>query len=102
VHERFFIALFADVSYNPELADSFSHALGLFQAIGHLLGRYQDEGALRAENPSHSAASLLGPLIYTSMVARSAGNGIMPPIEIDVHIRYFLEGRYQSNEGHRG
>ena len=102
LYESFFIALFADVNHSPELANSFSPALGLFHSIGELLGRYQAEGVLQTENVYHSVASLLGPLIYSSMIARSTGNDFMPPMEIDSLVRYFLDGRYQSIGGHSG
>jgi len=88
--------LFAELCRNPELADSFSQPLGLFQSIGQLLAHYQAEGVLKPENPIHSVASLLGPLIYFSMIARSAGNTSMPPMESETHVRYFLEGRFAS------
>jgi AcrR family transcriptional regulator len=101
LYEHFFIAIFADVNHSPELANSFSPALGLFHAIGELLGRYQAEGVLRIENVYHSVASLLGPLIYSSMITRTAGKDFIPAIDIDSHIRYFLEGRCRSTEKHK-
>jgi AcrR family transcriptional regulator len=97
-NEHFFFVLFAELSRNPELTDSFSQPLGLFQSIGQLIVRYQSDGVLKSENPLHSVASLLGPLIYYTMIARSAGEAWMPPMEIDSHLRYFLEGRYQPIE----
>jgi len=93
LHGRFFFVIFAELSRSPELADSFSQPLGLFQSIGKLLLRYQAEGVLRPENPLHSVASLLGPLIYFAMIARSAGD-TMPPMEPETHVRHFLEGRF--------
>ena len=97
VHERFFFALFAEFSHTPELTDSFSQPLGLFQAIGKLLLRYQTEGMLRPENPLHSAASLLGPLLYFSMIEHSVGGPTMPPMEIETVIDNFLDGRLTSH-----
>ena len=94
-NEHFFFVLFAELSRTPELADSFSQPLGLFQSIGKLLSRYQAEGVLKPENPLHSVASLLGPLIYFSMIARSAGE-TMPPMESEAHVLHFLEGRFTS------
>jgi AcrR family transcriptional regulator len=35
LHEHFFFALFAEFSRAPELSDSFSQPLGLFQSIGN-------------------------------------------------------------------
>ena len=101
-NEHFFFVLFAELSRNPELAESFSQPLGLFQSIGQLLLRYQTDGVLKAENPFHSVASLLGPLIYFSMISRSSGDTSMPSMEIDTHVRYFLEGRYSSHKEQRG
>ena len=96
LHEHFFFVLFAELSRTPELADSFSKPLGLFQSIGELLSRYQAEGVLKPENPLHGVASLLGPLIYYSMIARSAGSVSMLPMELEIHIRHFLEGRFTA------
>jgi AcrR family transcriptional regulator len=93
-NEHFFFVLFAELSRTPELADSFSQPLGLFQSIGKLLSRYQAEGVLKPENPLHSVASLLGPLIYFSMISRSAGDTFMPPMESEAHVRHFLVGRF--------
>ncbi|MCG2786834.1 MAG: TetR/AcrR family transcriptional regulator [Anaerolineae bacterium] len=96
-NEHFFFVLFAELSRTPELADSFSQPLGLFQSIGNLLSRYQADGVLKSENPLHSVASLLGPLIYFSMIARSAGNIPMPPMDSETHITHFLGGRQIAN-----
>jgi len=95
LHERFFFSLFAEFSRTPELADSFSQPMGLFQSIGKLLSRYQANGMLKPENPLHSVASLLGPLIYFSMISRSSGDASMPPIKLEIHIQHFLEGRFK-------
>ena len=96
MHERFFFVLFAELTRYPELSGSFSQSFGLFQSIGTLLARYQSEGMLKSENPLHSAANLLGPLIFFSMIARSAGDINMPAMELNIHIQHFLEGRLNS------
>ena len=95
-HERFFFVLFAELRQTPEMVDSFSQPLGLFQSIGKLLARYQSEGVLKAEYPLHSVACLLGPLLYFSMVAHSVGGTSMPPMEIEPVVDNFLYGRYAS------
>jgi AcrR family transcriptional regulator len=97
-NEHFFFVLFVELNNNPELADSFSQPLGLFRSIGQLLARYQAEGVLMAENPLHSVASLFGPLIYYSMIGHSAGDTSMQPIEMDVHVQFFLNGRCKPVE----
>lgn len=93
MHEHFFFVLFAELSRTPELADSFSQPLGLFQLIGQLLARYQADGVLKPENPLHGVVALLGPLIYLSMIERSTTDLSIPPIDIEMHIHSFLEGR---------
>ncbi len=92
-NEHFFFVLFAELSRNPELADSFNQPLGLFESIGELIRRYQADGVLKPEPPLHSVASLLGPLIYFSMISRSAGEGFTPAMDLEAHVQYFLEGR---------
>jgi len=94
-NEQFFFVLFAELSRTPELAGSFSQPMGVFQSIGKLLSRYQADGVLRPENPLHTVASLLGPLIYFSMIARSGGDGSMPPIDLENHVQNFLVGRFK-------
>ncbi len=96
VHGRFFFALFLEASRISELADSFSQPMGLFQSVGQLLARYQAEGILKPENPVHGVASLLGPFTYLSMIEQSAAGVSMAPLDMTVHICYFLEGRAQS------
>jgi len=95
-HERFFFILFSELSRAPELADSFSQPMGLFQSIVQLLSRYQADGVLKPENPLHGVASLLGPLIYFSMIAHSVGDTSLPPMDLETHIRHFLDGRFIS------
>ncbi len=96
LHGRFFFVIFAELNRAPELADSFSQPLGLFQSIGKLLMRYQTESVLKSENHLHSVASLLGPLIYFSMISHSVGGASMPPMDAEAHVRHFLEGRLAS------
>jgi hypothetical protein len=101
-NEHFFFILFAELSRNPELTDSFSQPLGLFKSIGQLLLHYQSDGVLKTENPLHSVASLLGPLIYFSMISRSSKDTSIPSMEIDTHVQHFLEGRCKKIEEQRG
>jgi len=95
LHGQFFFVLFAEFRHTPELADSFSQPFGLLRSIGQLLARYQTDGVLKSENPLHGGAALLGPLIYLSMIEHSIAGISIPPVDIEMHIRSFLEGRYQ-------
>lgn len=98
-HARFFFVLFAELRQTPEMADLFSQLMELFQSIGKLLARYQLEGVLKAEHPLHSVACLIGPLLYSSMVADTVGGDSMPPMKIETVIENFLDGRYKSTQG---
>nr|WP_295383486.1 TetR/AcrR family transcriptional regulator [Pseudoxanthomonas sp.] len=93
MHEKFFASLFSEISRNPELVGSFSQPLALFRSIGELLTRYQKDGLLRKEHPSHAVASLLGPLIYTAMMRGPMPENAVPPIDLEEHISKYLEGR---------
>jgi len=93
MHEKFFASLFSEISHNPDLADSFSQPLALFRSIGELLTRYQKDGILQKENPSHAVASLLGPLIYAAMMRSALSEIAIPPIDLTEHVSRYLEGR---------
>lgn len=93
MHEKFFASLFFEISHNSEMADSFGQPLALFRSIGELLTRYQKDGVLQKEHPSHAAASLLGPLVYTAMMRNTISGNLIPPIDLEEHIAKYLEGR---------
>lgn len=92
-HGPFFAALFSEVSRYPELVDSMGEPLNIFRSITKLITRYQAEGMLRQEHPSLTVAALLGPLMYASMMHRAMPDGFMPSMELEKHVKYFLEGR---------
>jgi AcrR family transcriptional regulator len=95
IHGKFFLVLFAETSQNPELAAWINQPFGLFQAMGQLLARYQADGVLKPENPLHSVAALLGPLIYLFMIDRAKAMSDIPPLDLETHVTHFLTGRYQ-------
>jgi len=97
MHEKFFASLFSEISHNPDLADAFSQPLALFRSIGELLTRYQKDGLIRKEHPSHAVASLLGPLVYTAMMRSTISGNLIPPIELNDHITRYLEGRLSQS-----
>ncbi len=101
LHGGFFFALFAEFKRTPELAEAVVRPLALFRSIGELLERYQREGVLRREDPLHAVASLLGPLVYLSIMGSSAPGLSLAPVEMEAHIDLFLEGR-QVSEGRAG
>ncbi|MBN1667296.1 MAG: TetR/AcrR family transcriptional regulator [Anaerolineales bacterium] len=90
---QFVFMLLAEISRDPELVKLLETPLGVLGAIGELLQRYQAEGRLRPENPMQALAALLGPLIITGMLHKALGEGVIPALDLEVHIARFLEGR---------
>lgn len=91
-HGLFIFALFADLARHPELMGSMEEPFSIFQSFGALIARYQDEGVLKAEQPLHAVASLLGPLMYITIIRREKLDSQVPPIDLSTHVTYFLEG----------
>ena len=91
-HGLFIFALFADLTRHPELIDSMEEPFSIFQSFGALISRYQDEGVLKTEHPLHAVASLLGPLMYITIIRREKLDSQVPPIDLSTHVTYFLEG----------
>ncbi len=67
------------------------------QAIGPLLVRYQESGILRPEHLIYSVVALLGPLGYFAMARGTAFEEQIPPIDLEAHVRRFLDGRRVSS-----
>lgn len=93
-HGLFFAALFAEVSRHPELVDSMGEPLNIFHAIAELITHYQVEGTIKQEHPSLAVATLLGPLIYVDMMHKAMGEDVIPPLDLQLHISHYLEGRH--------
>ncbi|MCY3414549.1 MAG: TetR/AcrR family transcriptional regulator [Candidatus Heimdallarchaeota archaeon] len=64
-----------------------------FKLFGEILGRYQKEGKLVAENPIYAVSTLLGPLMYISLLGKYLP--IFGPTTFDpvLHAKKYLEGR---------
>lgn len=92
-NEQLIITLFAELPRHPELKDLLDIPIKIHMQIGNLLAKYQSEGVLKHEHPYHSVSALLGPLIYSSMMRNSITDNIIPPIEIQSHVKLYLEGR---------
>ncbi|GAB4514839.1 MAG: TetR/AcrR family transcriptional regulator [Anaerolineae bacterium] len=90
---EFMAVLIPEMHRHPELRDAMARPFQVMQAIGELLARYQEEGVLRPEHPLHSAAALLGPLVYFAMARGTTFEAQIPPAEPETHVLRFLEGR---------
>lgn len=95
-HGFFFAALFSDFSRYPELIEALDKPLEIFSAIGELVARYQKEGVLKSGNPIHIVSTLLGPLVYSSMLGRAILESEIPPRNLSNHVSRFLGG-YENN-----
>jgi hypothetical protein len=58
-----------------------------------MVEQYQAEGELVKEPPFHAIASLLGPLILTSIAGTIASDLSATPLDPADHVRRFLQGR---------
>ena len=96
-NSSFFLILINEMKLHPELTGLMNVPVELLFSIGKLINRYQAEGKLRQEPPLHAAASLLGPLIFTSMINNTMTETNIPEINISNFLDYYLSGRLIQN-----
>ncbi len=94
---QFIYAIILEIHRNPDLIDVIHEPMGMFDAIGQLLARYQAEGILKHEDPFSAVAGLLGPLMATNMIRGVSANIPFPPIDLLQHVDSFLNGRYTQS-----
>jgi len=92
-NEQVLITLFAELPRYPELKELLDIPTKVHIRIANLLAKYQSEGVLKHEHPYHSVAALIGPFIYSHMMKNSITDNMIPPIEIQSHVKLFLEVR---------
>ncbi len=90
---QFLSTLIPEIQRHPELHTAMERPMSVMQAIGALLVRYQEAGILQPEHPIHGVAALLGPLVYFAMARGTAFEAQIPPIDLEAHVRRFLDGR---------
>lgn len=90
---RFFLILIGELKRYPELTGLMNVPVELLFSIGKLINRYQSEGKLRQEPPLHAAASLLGPLVFTSMINSTLTDTKIPEFDTQYFIDFYLIGR---------
>lgn len=88
----FFYTILTEVSRQPEISEIINGPFGMFRKLGALLKRYQDEGLLKEEEPFHSLASLLGPLMIINLMKTVTGAEDLIGVEPTVHVDNFLNG----------
>lgn len=94
----FFPTLLSEVPRYPELSDVLDTPIEMMRRVADVFVRYQREGLLAEEHPLHAVAALLGPLSITAMVRGSFSGNLFPPIDIEQHVKMFLQGRLHSTQ----
>lgn len=89
----FIFMILSEMQRHVEMAALIDAPLDIFRRVGDLLKRYQVEGQLRSENPMNTVTALLGPLIYIDMLQKAVMDDVIPPVNLESHVTYFLEGR---------
>ena len=88
----FFYTILVEAARHPELLDALAALQTRLGTVGALLMRYQAEGALKQMHPIHMLTSLVGPLIAMNMMQSALATMPLPPIDLEVHVRNFIEG----------
>ena len=96
-HGQFFIILLSEMTRYPELMEITDTPFSIFKSMGQILVRYQEEGKLRQEHPLHALASLLGPMIYISMMRNANLEAFLPEIDLGLHVEGFISGHSSNN-----
>lgn len=97
---KLFPMIMAELPRQPELAEVLEKPFANMLQIIEIIERYQHAGELVDEDPAHLLASLLGPMILTEMFLEVHKTDIITPIDIETHIRSFLEGRRVKSLAH--
>lgn len=95
-HGPFFYTVLLEVPRHPDLTDLLESPFSLVQNVAQLVARYQGEGTLQDEHPLHAVAALLGPLMITNMIRQTGPSLPFPPLDLEVLVRNFLDGRRQD------
>ena len=89
---QFIYAILLEIPRYPELAEVIGTPMEMFNNIGQLLARYQEEGVLKQEHPMHALVGLLGPLIATNLIRNATKDMPFPPPDLVNHVAFFLNG----------
>ncbi len=92
-HGQLVFIILSELPRYPELADMLDIPFEIYTGIGNLVTKYQSEGRLQQEHQLHAVAALLGPLMYSAMMAGALPVKAIPPLNLENHVAVFLEGR---------
>lgn len=89
---KLFPMLMAELHRQPELAEVLQKPYTAITKVLEVIQRYQDEDSLVQEDPLHTLASLLGPLVLIEMMVDFHGPSITAPLNIQHQVKTFLQG----------
>jgi AcrR family transcriptional regulator len=96
-HGQFFTIMLSEMPRYPELMEIIDTPFSIFQSMGQILVCYQEVGMLRQEHPLHALASLLGPMIYISMMRNANLEALLPELDLVLHVEGFISGHSSNN-----
>jgi AcrR family transcriptional regulator len=91
-HGLFFIVLLSEMPRYSELMEIIDTPISIFRSMSQILIRYQEEGILRKEHPLHALGSLLGPMVYISMLRNAKFEELLPDLDLSIHVERFING----------
>lgn len=89
-------ALLTASSRHPELKNAFSVLWENIQIMLNILKRYQEAGVLRAESPTITLNTLIGPIMTAQMFRRAKLELPIPDITPEQYVKAFLVGRREN------
>ncbi len=92
-HGQFMAMLLPELSRYPELGNVLDRPVRVIKQIRGLIKKYQDAEILKKEQPLHTVSSLLGPLLYSSLLKGSLLDADLEPVNLKEHVADFLHGR---------
>lgn len=78
---------------NPDLQSSVNTPLNNLQSATKIIQKYQKQGLLKKEAPLATLSALMGPIMINQMFRHASLDLPIPPIDPQVHVDYFLNGR---------
>lgn len=89
----FISAIVMELSREDKMKELIVPPQQMFISFGKLIERYHKEGLLKPEKPLKTMSALLGPLVYSYLLAKAFPNLGITEIDIEEHVNGFLHGR---------
>jgi len=89
---KLFPLIVSEMVRYPELRETMKAPHSIILMFAQILGRYQQDGALKAGDPVLLVMRLLGPIIVNTMLRTANPELELPMIDLEKHIESFLYG----------